>query len=260
MRAEAGTRSSLRIVGLEASRAPIGVAGVEISLESGTAQVLAVDEAPDARALSSRLLESLDRVLEHTGWNLDSVGALAVGLGPGSWTGLRVTLSVVKTLAQVREIPLVGVPSFDALAQAAWRASEREEPQIVIVTASCRPGELYGKIFEAHPEALLPAQADWIASPRDLVGAALAQALSRGIDAPLGIVAAEGEGALELLAQAAAEDGAEVEAVSVDIAAATIEVAIAAAEKLAGGEEDDPLLLQPIYVALSAAERNLLSR
>ena len=50
--------------------------------------------------------------------NIDAVGAIAVAIGPGSFTGLRVGLALAKGLALVRRIPLIGIPTMDILATA----------------------------------------------------------------------------------------------------------------------------------------------
>jgi tRNA threonylcarbamoyl adenosine modification protein YeaZ len=68
---------------------------------------------------SHELLPRLMAVLERHGVALDAVSALAVGIGPGSFTGLRVGMSIAKGLAFVLGRPIVGVPSL-----AAWLDAE----------------------------------------------------------------------------------------------------------------------------------------
>jgi tRNA threonylcarbamoyladenosine biosynthesis protein TsaB len=69
---------------------------------------------------------------------LDSVDALAVGIGPGSFTGLRVGLAAVKALAYARKLPLLGASSLRALALAARRRDE-----LLVPTLEARRGELF---------------------------------------------------------------------------------------------------------------------
>jgi tRNA threonylcarbamoyladenosine biosynthesis protein TsaB len=69
---------------------------------------------------------------------LDSVDALAAGIGPGSFTGLRVGLAAVKALAYARKLPVAGASSLRALALAARRPGD-----LLVPTLSARRGELY---------------------------------------------------------------------------------------------------------------------
>lgn len=64
---------------------------------------------------SAQLLPQLDLLLRHLGRPRDAISAVAVALGPGSWSGLRVGLSTAKGLALARGLPLIGVGTLDAL-------------------------------------------------------------------------------------------------------------------------------------------------
>ncbi|GLI34919.1 tRNA (adenosine(37)-N6)-threonylcarbamoyltransferase complex dimerization subunit type 1 TsaB [Desulforhabdus amnigena] len=62
------------------------------------------------------LLKNIDFVLQKVGWTLDQVEGFAVTTGPGSFTGLRIGLTTLKTLAWTLQKPYAGIPSLDALA------------------------------------------------------------------------------------------------------------------------------------------------
>lgn len=65
---------------------------------------------------SERLLPAIDRVLADAGWVPGDLQGLAVAVGPGSFTGLRIGLSVVKGLALALGVPVAAVPTLDAMA------------------------------------------------------------------------------------------------------------------------------------------------
>jgi tRNA threonylcarbamoyladenosine biosynthesis protein TsaB len=69
------------------------------------------------------VVPAIERLLEWTGTSLSSVGGVAVGLGPGPFTGLRVGVEAGKSLAQVLRIPIVGISSLDVLAFGARHTS-----------------------------------------------------------------------------------------------------------------------------------------
>lgn len=69
----------------------------------------------------------VDAALRHAGIDLGAIDRIAVGTGPGSFTGLRVAVSYAKSLALARGLPLVGVSSYDAL--------EPEGADLPVVTA-----------------------------------------------------------------------------------------------------------------------------
>jgi tRNA threonylcarbamoyladenosine biosynthesis protein TsaB len=69
-----------------------------------------------AQTHNRRLLKSIDFFLREIGWTLAQIDGFAVTIGPGSFTGLRIGLSTVKTLAWSLKKPFKGIPSLDALA------------------------------------------------------------------------------------------------------------------------------------------------
>lgn len=94
--------------------------GIDGALGAFSAAVVdSTDAFPPRTATASgndaleRGLTLVDEVLG--GLDFDSVGAIAVGTGPGGFTGLRIALSYAKGLAFAARLPLVGVSSYDAL-------------------------------------------------------------------------------------------------------------------------------------------------
>ena len=65
---------------------------------------------------SERLMPAIDRLLRDAAWTTASLEGLAVAVGPGSFTGLRIGLSAVKGLAWALGIGVAAVPTLDALA------------------------------------------------------------------------------------------------------------------------------------------------
>ncbi len=231
--------------------------------------IVALETIQPSRQLGGELAPQLEAAIENAGWNWPQLDGLVVGLGPGSWTSLRVGVATMKTLAQTLGIPLAGVPSFDALAAAAHRilsqhelesqpkkgkkkkAEEEIGAQMLVTLAPCRPGEFYGKIFQRTPTYIAGAQKEWIASAKTHTDAAYSQALADGIDAPLILC---GSGTDEASTYLASRDE-EHTLVEVEAAQVAIELAIAGAFQIASGEVPELEEIAPLYLAPSNAER-----
>jgi len=65
---------------------------------------------------TEQLAPALAGLLERVGVTMDSVKALGVAIGPGSFTSLRVGLAFVKGLTLARHLPLIGIPTLDIVA------------------------------------------------------------------------------------------------------------------------------------------------
>ena len=97
-----------------------------------------------------RVLADADELLREAGLGPDHLDALAVGVGPGSFTGVRIGLAVARGLALGLELPVAGVSTLDALAAGA--------PGSVPVLDAAR-GEVFAGLFEG-PVVLAPAALD----------------------------------------------------------------------------------------------------
>lgn len=65
-----------------------------------------------------QLAPAVERILQQAGKQVTDVGAFAVAIGPGSFTGVRIGIALAKGLAMARRAPLFGIPSLDVLAAA----------------------------------------------------------------------------------------------------------------------------------------------
>jgi tRNA threonylcarbamoyladenosine biosynthesis protein TsaB len=103
------------------------------------------DPAPGERpAHSARLLALVEETLAAAGASWDAVDRLAVGVGPGGFTGLRIGIATARALAQARGLPLVGVSSLAALAAG---AADEAGGRPVVAVIDARRGEVFAAAY-----------------------------------------------------------------------------------------------------------------
>jgi len=92
---------------------------------------------------NERLLSAAEQLLDDLGWTLNQVDAFAVSIGPGSFTGLRIGLSVASGLAFSLGKPLAAVNTLDAFASGVdfW-------PGNICVALTSRATEVYAATYE----------------------------------------------------------------------------------------------------------------
>jgi tRNA threonylcarbamoyladenosine biosynthesis protein TsaB len=90
---------------------------------------------------SRRLLGSIDWLLRESSLTLEDVSAIAVGLGPGSFTGLRIGMATAKGLCQASDKPLIGISSLDAI------AASVSSDKLICALLDARKKEVYGCFY-----------------------------------------------------------------------------------------------------------------
>jgi tRNA threonylcarbamoyladenosine biosynthesis protein TsaB len=102
------------------------------------------------RAHAEMLLSQIDEVLVSSGVKQDRIEGIAVSIGPGSFTGLRIGLSVAKGLAWATGKPVAGVSTLKALARKTLSARAIGENGLLLTVLDCRKGEVYCRLDRVH--------------------------------------------------------------------------------------------------------------
>jgi tRNA threonylcarbamoyladenosine biosynthesis protein TsaB len=105
-------------------------------------------------------------LIEQSGLEAAAIGGVAVGTGPGLFSGLRVGISTAKSLAQAWQRPMVAVPSLDLLAFA-HRTSQRT----VCAAIDGRRGEVFAALYRSVPGGIIRLTQPQVIKPDELVAA-----------------------------------------------------------------------------------------
>ncbi len=114
---------------------------------------------------SERLMVAVDRVLADARWTVGHLEGLAVAVGPGSFTGLRIGISAVKGLAFALSLPIAAVPTLDALAASLPFAAFPVCPVL-----HARTGEVYASLYRWDGRAMRREWEYLALAPEDLAG------------------------------------------------------------------------------------------
>ena len=131
-----------------------------------TAGGLLVRELGFPREQTERLLAITDELLASAGIGLQSLDGIAFGRGPGSFTGLRVSVAVAQGLAAVTGVPLLPVSSLLCLAQRAWQELGCER---ALVCVDAHLGEVYSASAERRGGRMEIVGGEKLGAPADVV-------------------------------------------------------------------------------------------
>jgi tRNA threonylcarbamoyladenosine biosynthesis protein TsaB len=121
-----------------------------VALARLDAGIISAWEFEDAKAHSEYLTVMIQALLKTLGIKKTEIKAIAVAIGPGSYTGLRIGLSAAKGLAYALSLPLIAIPTLNALANAAQKLLifQNIEEWIFIPMLDARRMEVYYTIIE----------------------------------------------------------------------------------------------------------------
>jgi tRNA threonylcarbamoyladenosine biosynthesis protein TsaB len=151
------------ILGIETATVQVGCA------IGGHEGVLASTHSARGKRHAESLAPAIEFTCKQARVSLSEIGVVAVDLGPGLFTGLRVGIATAKAIAQALRVPMIGVSSLDLLAFPA-----RFSPRLIAAVLDARRGEVYAAVWRAGERVMEPTAID---------PAALAARLPAGIRA-----------------------------------------------------------------------------
>jgi tRNA threonylcarbamoyladenosine biosynthesis protein TsaB len=214
------------------------VASVAVLGPDGAAQV-----EGRAESRSDDLVALIDRALAQAGVALADLGAIAVGAGPGSFTGLRIGMATAKGLCLAAGLPLWSASSLAALALDAGEVDPLSGA-LVVPVFDARRGEVCAGFFRVAGDRAEPLADERIVEPTLLAGATAEVQAEHGLDRVL------------LVGDALAAHGAALAAAGQPLATARVTPSARSVARLAlAGPRTDVLRTgTPVYIRPSAAE------
>lgn len=174
----------MRVLALDTATARTAVAlrdidsGANVCLRSELDLAAVDDPAPGGRpGHAQRLLSLIDELMRRGDADWDSIERIAVGVGPGTFTGLRIGIASAQALSAATGLPLVGVSTLRSLALA---ARDRDPAMATLAVIDARRGEAFvaGWARGDDPLAAAPALAPRVLTPEQLARVAGASAAS----------------------------------------------------------------------------------
>jgi tRNA threonylcarbamoyladenosine biosynthesis protein TsaB len=221
------------VVGIETSTPHTSVA-------IGSERSVLAQASVAGRARQEAATPVLEHLLRWSGVDLAQVGGVAVGIGPGLFTGLRVGVETARSLAQALQVPIVGLGSLDVLAYAV-----RVTRRAIAAVIDGRRGEVFFALYRPVPGGVVRVLEPSVGPPDHLVAE---------LEALEGDVLVAGDGAI-LYHDEIAELGARVDFASPlaahPAAAALVELAV---PRFLREDHDRLFDVVPLYLRKSDAE------
>ncbi len=199
-------------------------------------RVLADSVFETRNASLSQIMLNVDSVLREAKLSLEDIEGFGVGLGPGSWTGIRIGVTVGKMLAYCTGKSIKGISTLEVLA---YHAREHRKLICPIVDAGAG-GMIYAALYRGGNNEINQVSEYYVG---DLLG------LAGLIKEPAVLVAAGAQKYQSALSQLMKSDAVE----TLESVPSGASVALLATARLENGEHDDTLALAPLYLKESTA-------
>lgn len=189
---------------------------------------------------SEVLMPHVQQVLAMANIKKTELDAIAVSVGPGSFTGLRIGLAAAKSMAYALGIPLVGVSTLEAMA---WHYPVPGIYTLSVLDA--QKGDVYAGLYSWQQEAV------HLVKPVEVLPFAEVIDFCQNLDLPVVII---GDIAQKKQALIRAAGSNIIAAQPHMIMPRAANVAMLAQKKLAAGRTDEVMTLEPLYIRRSEAE------
>ncbi len=183
---------------------------------------------------SEKLLPMIDELLKEAAVHFQSVNAVAVSIGPGSFTGLRIGLSAAKGLAMAAKLPLMPVPTLDALAFEFYRKNSNTDV-IVCPLIDAKRDEAFFSFYSIQNNIPFRRSEYEIASAQTIIEKA----------GQYSSVVFVGDGVRKIQALAAPQDSFQFRS---DVRCSAVSVALLAEEKFFELKSEEYSMLEPLYL------------
>jgi len=152
------------ILGIETATEQVSVA------LGGHEGVIALFEVGRGRRHAEILAPAIDFICAQADFGLDELGLIAVDVGPGLFTGMRVGLATAKALAFALRVPMIGISSLDLLAFPC-----RHADRVVVPVIDARKGEVFYAMYRQVPGGVQQVVAPRVGTVEDLIADLLAR-------------------------------------------------------------------------------------
>jgi tRNA threonylcarbamoyladenosine biosynthesis protein TsaB len=227
------------ILGIETSTEQVGCA------IGGAEGILASFHAARGRRHTETLTPAIEFVRQQARVSLSQVHVVAVGIGPGLFTGLRVGIASAKAIAMALRVPMVGLSSLDLLAY-----QVRQSPRLIVPVIDAKRGEVFTATYRHVPGGVQRMSDYAVMAPDDLASDLVARS---------GDCLLVGDGALRYADVFAGNDQIELGTAgnAFPSAASLVELAQPRAVR---EEFVQPSEIEPLYLRMADAKINWATR
>lgn len=230
------------ILAIDTSATPVSCA----LLQEG--RVLASDFAHTGMTHSQTLVPMVEHILKTTDLKITQVDAIAVNSGPGSFTGVRIGVATVKGLAFAHDIPCISVSTLESMA---YNIMGLPSDAVIACVMDARCRQVYAATFSLNNGKIARLSPDEAISIEELKNRL------KNVENSVILV---GDGA-DLCYNSMRDELENIHLAPLALRYQNaVSTAVVAAEKLAAGETIEAQALQPVYLRLPQAERELRQR